>query len=387
VPAGPAVLTTLLPALRAALNGSGEPVLPHAADRTPHPTLRAGDPLPPGEDDEHDPTVVVVATSGSSGAPKGVLLGAAALLASASATHDRLGGPGRWLLALPAQHVAGVQVLVRSLVTGTEPGVLDLAAGFTPDGFAAAARALGGARRYTALVPTQLARLVDDGAHGGGNGLRELARFDAVLVGGSGTPAPLLARARAAGVRAVTTYGASETSGGCVYDGAPLDGVAVRLEAGRILLGGPTLARGYRGGDPERAFPTDADGTRWWRTPDAGRWESGRLEVLGRIDDAVLTGGATVLPAAVEAALLGMPGVAEAVVTGVEDPQWGQRVVAAVVPAPGLAPPTLPAVRDHVTAALGPYAAPRQLLVLDDLPLLGIGKPDRAAVARRAADG
>jgi O-succinylbenzoic acid--CoA ligase len=285
------------------------------------------------------------------------------------------------------------------MVTGTEPAVLDLSGGFTPAGFAAAARALRGARRYTALVPTQLVRLIEDG----GEGLRELARFDAVLVGGAGTAPSVLNQAAIAGVRVVTTYGASETCGGCVYDGVPLDGVCVRIEpagraadggvgnggdgVGRIVLGGPTLARGYRGGDPEGAFATDEEGRRWWRTADAGRRRGGRLEVLGRLDEAVLSGGVTVMPAAVEAALLALPGVAEAVVTGVDDPQWGQRVVAAIVPPAGTAPPTLAAVRTRVAAVLGPYAAPRQLLVLDALPLLGVGKPDRAAVARRAAAG
>ncbi len=388
---GPGVLATLLPALRAALAGDSDPLLPHAADRPPPAALAPGEPLAHGEDDEHDPTVVVVATSGSSGAPKGVLLSASALLASASATHDRLGGPGRWLLALPAQHVAGVQVLVRSLVARTTPAVLDLAAGFTPAGFAAAAAALPGDRRYTALVPTQLVRLLDAADAGDGDGLRELARFDAVLVGGAGTPPGVLTRAADAGVRVVTTYGASETCGGCVHDGVPLDGVGVRLEPGdrgeRVLLGGPTLARGYRGGDPDAAFVTSPDGERWWRTADAGRLDAGRLQVLGRLDDAVLTGGATVFPAAVEAVLLRLPGVAEALVTGVDDAQWGRRVVAAVVPVPGTPGPGLDDVRALVAAELGPYAAPRQLLVLDSLPLLGVGKPDRAAVARLAAGG
>jgi O-succinylbenzoic acid--CoA ligase len=384
---GPAVLDTLLPALREALSGSGDPLLPHLADRPPAPSLGAGEPLGPDEDDKHDPTVVVVATSGSSGDPKGVLLSAGALLASASATHDRLGGSGRWLLALPAQHVAGVQVLVRSLVGGTRPGVLDLREGFTPAAFAAAAAAFDGVRRYTALVPTQLVRLLHDAEHGDGAGLAELARFDGVLVGGAATAAPVLERARAAGVRVVTTYGASETCGGCVYDGVPLDGVRVGLEPdGRIRLGGPTLARGYRGGDPDGAFVDDA-GERWWRTADAGRWDGERLAVLGRIDDAVLTGGATVSPAAVEAAILGLRGVAEAVVVGVDDVEWGRRVVAAVVPAPGAVAPDLDVVRAHVSRSLGPYAAPRQLLVLSALPLVGVGKPDRAAVARLAAGG
>jgi O-succinylbenzoic acid--CoA ligase len=393
---GAAAVAALLPALRAALNGSGDPVLPHAADRPPPRHLGPGEPLAPGEDDEHDPTVVVVATSGSTGAPKGVLLPASALLASASATHDRLGGPGRWLLALPAQHVAGVQVLVRSLVSRTEPAVLDLATGFTAEAFAATAAAMpAGRRRYTALVPTQLVRLLEAADAGADDGLRELARFDAVLVGGAGTPAPVLQRAADAGVRVVTTYGASETCGGCVYDGVPLDGVLVSIDdglddsagSGRVLLAGPTLARGYRGGDPDGAFTVDGDGTRWWRTADAGRVDDGRLTVLGRLDDAVLTGGATVLPSAVEAVLLTAPGIAQAVVTGVDDPQWGRRVVAAVVPAPGAPAPTLDDVRALVADRLGPWAAPRQLLVLDAMPSIGVGKPDRAAVARLAAEG
>ena len=283
VAAGPAAVEALLPALREALSGAGDAVLPHAADLPPAAGLRAGEPLAAAEDDPHDPTVVVVATSGSSGAPKGVLLSASALLASASATHDRLGGPGRWLLALPAQHVAGLQLLVRSLIARTEPVALDLTAGFTPAGFAAAARGITGSRRYTALVPTQLVRLLDDAQAGGGEGLAELTGFDAVLVGGAATPRPVLDRAVAAGVRVVTTYGASETCGGCVYDGVPLDGVRVGLEgpAGRVRLGGPTLARGYRGGDPAAAFVVDEDGTRWWRTADAGRFDGERLEVLG----------------------------------------------------------------------------------------------------------
>ena len=201
----------------------------------------------------------------------------------------------------------------------------------------------------------------------------------------------MLERAAAAGVRVVTTYGASETGGGCVYDGVPLDGVRVRLGDGpdpsRVLLGGPTLARGYRGGDPDRAFVRDDDGERWWRTADAGRLDDGRLQVLGRLDDAVLTGGVTVLPAAVEAVLLRLPGITEAVVAGVDDPEWGRRVVAAVVPAAGAPAPALADVRDLVAAELGPAAAPRQLLVLDALPLVGVGKPDRAAVARLAAGG
>jgi O-succinylbenzoic acid--CoA ligase len=384
VPAGAGVLG-LLPALRAALCGDGPAVLPHLAGTTPAAALGPGEPLAPGEDDEADPTVAVVATSGSTGDPKGALLTASALLASASATHDRLGGPGRWLLALPADHVAGLQVLLRAMVTGTEPGIVDLLGGFDPAAFTAAARALPGHRRYTALVPTQVRRLLD----AGGAARAALASLDAVLVGGAATPPPLLAEARAAGVRVVTTYGMSETCGGCIYDGRPLGGVRAEVDGqGRVRLGGPTLARGYRGGDPAGAFSTDGDGVRWFRTGDAGiLGPDGSLTVLGRLDDVIVTGGLKVAPGVVENALLAIPGVTEAVVVGVPDREWGERIVAFVVPAPGGEPPTLDVVRRLVTDRAGRHAAPHQLLVLERLPLRGPGKPDRARLRQLAENG
>ena len=377
----------LLPVLRSALAGDGPALLPTEPGQLPAASLRAGAPLGPGEDDPADPTVAVLVTSGSTGDPKGALLPASALLASASATHDRLGGPGRWLLALPAHHVAGLQVLVRSLVTGTTPVVLDLTDGFDPAAFAAAAATTRGPRRYTALVPTQVRRLLD-----AGDAARQaLAGFDAVLVGGAATPLALRAEAADAGVRLVTTYGMSETCGGCVYDGVPLDGVEVRLDPdARIRLVGPMVARGYRTGPGladglTDAFGTDPDGRRWFRSEDLGELVDGRLTVLGRADDVVVTGGLKVAPGPVEALLLLLPGVAEVVVVGVDDAEWGQRVVAAVVPAPGRPVPTLDAVRRAVRPSLGAAATPRQLLVLDHVPLRGPGKPDRAEVARLAA--
>jgi O-succinylbenzoic acid--CoA ligase len=241
-------------------------------------------------------------------------------------------------------------------------------------------------------VPTQLARLLDAGGAAAG----ALAGFDAVLVGGAATPEPLRERALAAGVRLVPTYGMTETCGGCVYDGRPLDGVRVTVEGGRILLGGPVLARGYRGGDDARAFVLDGDGRRWFRTDDTGRLDPDPgtgtgagvgpvLTVTGRMDDVIVTGGLKVSPGAVEAALLQLPGVREAVVIGLEDAEWGRRVVAAVVPGTGAAAPDLARVRAHVAAAVAPHAAPRQMLVLAELPLRGPGKPDRARIARLAA--
>ncbi|WP_460446686.1 o-succinylbenzoate--CoA ligase [Angustibacter aerolatus] len=360
----------------AALDGTGDALLPVPADGAAGlDALRPGTPLAPGEDDEHDPTALVVATSGSTGDAKGAVLPASALRHSATATLQRLGGPATWLLALPAHHVAGVQVLVRSALADRVP--VRLGPGpFTPAAFEAATGLLRG-RTCTALVPTQLVRLLD----AGGSALAALASFDAVLVGGAATPPALLDRARAAGVRVVTTYGSSETSGGCVYDGAPLDGVRVELADGVVRLGGPTIARGYR---PAHPGVDVEDGVRWFTTNDLGRWDGDRLVVLGRADDVLVTGGEKVAPQAVEAVLSQVPGVAESLVVGVPDPEWGQRVVALVVPSSS-GPPALDVVRDAVRERLGPHAAPRALLVVDALPSRGIGKPDRAAATALAA--
>lgn len=383
VPVDEAVLG-LLPRLRSALSGEGPALLPIEIGRPVPPSLRPGTPLGAAEDDAGDPTVAVLVTSGSTGDPKGALLPASALLASASAAHDRLGGPGRWLLALPAHHVAGLQVLIRCLVSGTVPAVLDLSSGFVPEAFAAAAAEVRGLRRYTALVPTQVRRLLD----AGGAPLAALAEFDAVLVGGAATPPTLRAEAEAVGVRMVGTYGMSETCGGCVYDGVPLDGVSVHLDPpdGRIRLTGPVVARGYRNGQgPVDAFGCTPDGQRWFRSKDLGVVTDGQLEVLGRADDVIVTGGLKVAPGPVEAVLLRLPGVAEAVVVGAEDAEWGQRVVAVVVPAPGHPAPALEVLRAAVRSAVAAPAAPRQLLVLDRLPLRGPGKPDRVELTRLAA--
>ncbi|RKT57873.1 o-succinylbenzoate--CoA ligase [Saccharothrix australiensis] len=330
---------------------------------------------PTGGDPAHrsweDAAALAVGTSGSTGEPKEVLLSASALTTSAELTHARLGGPGTWLLALPTTHIAGIQVLVRSLVAGTEPGVLDLAAGFRASGFATAARAVLArpGRHYTALVPTQLARLVATD----GPGLATARDFDAVLVGGAAAPPSLLARARAAGVRVVTTYGMSETAGGCVYDGVPLDGVRVRLVDGRVELAGPVLALGYRGGEPFGE---------WFRTGDLGRWADGRLEVLGRADDVIISGGENVSPVEVERVLAAQPGVREACVVGVPDPEWGQAVVAAVVPSDPHAPPSADHLAGAVREAVGRSAAPKRVAFVTALPVRGPGKIDRVAVAR-----
>lgn len=373
-------------ALRAALDGAGDALLPTSgdpADDARLAPLAPGTPLRAGEDDDTDPTALVLATSGSTGQPRGALLQRSALVASATATHERLGAPGTWLLALSPHHVAGVQVLVRSLLAGTRPGVLDIEGGFAPDAFATATAALLArttSARYTALVPTQLGRLLD----AGGAPAAALASYDGVLVGAAATPPPLLERAAGAGVRVVTTYGMSETCGGCVYDGSPLAGVEAQVAgAGRVVLGGAVVARGYRlrPGSPEF---TRRAGRRWFATSDLGVLRDGRLVVTGRADDVIVTGGLKVEPQGVEAVVAAVPGVREVLVVGVPDPTWGQAVVAVVVAAPS-GPPALQQVRNAVSAALGAAAAPQRLVVVDALPLRGPGKPDRAAAAQLAA--
>ncbi|WP_232321070.1 o-succinylbenzoate--CoA ligase [Mycobacterium shimoidei] len=323
-----------------------------------------------------DDVALVVTTSGTTGTPKGALLTADALTASASATHDRLGGPGRWLLALPPYHIAGVQVLVRSLLAGTTPVEVDVSAGFDITQLPAAVGKLGPGRRYTSLVAAQLAKALTDRSASAA-----LAELDAVLIGGGPAPQPVLKAAAAAGVTVIRTYGMSETAGGCVYDGIPLDGVRLRVDAdGRIVIGGATLAKGYR--NPPTPDPFAEPG--WFRTDDVGTLDdSGVLTVLGRADEAISTGGLTVLPQLVEAALSTHPAVAACAVFGVADERLGQRVVAAVVVAEGCAAPSLDALRAHVAGSLDSTAAPRELHMVDALPMRGIGKVDRQALIRR----
>ncbi|MGH3883992.1 MAG: o-succinylbenzoate--CoA ligase [Pseudonocardiaceae bacterium] len=321
------------------------------------------------------PGQVVVSTSGSTGQPKWVQLSAAVLAASAAAAQARLGGPGRWLLALPCQHVAGLQVLIRAALAGSRPAVLDMRNGFDPAAFGAAAAQLvreSEGRCYTALVPTQLARLLETGPEA-------LVCFDAVLLGGAAAPDRLLQQARAAGVRVVTTYGMTETAGGCVYDGWPLDGTRIRVDgAGNIELAGPMLATGYLDA-PEETAAAFRDG--WFRTSDLGRLDArGRLQVLDRADDVVVTGGLNVAPADVEAVLTGLPGVAAACVVGLPDPEWGERVTAAVVAADPGRPPDPAALRAAARRLLTGAQAPKEIVLFDALPLRGVGKPDRSAV-------
>lgn len=414
---------------------------------------------------------MVLRTSGSTtGTGKLVGVSMDALVASARATHKRLGGPGIWVLALPAYHAAGVQVLVRAAVAGThvfnaykEGGfdpqhlaqVIDAACAAAGDavpscgddaasscGADAASSRAGGAGEaalaaddsgracpvYTSLVPTQLRRALDDEQLRGA-----LARLDAVLIGGAAADAQLLEQAKAAGIRVVTTYGMSETCGGCVYDGQPLPGVSMDVDqaTGAIWLSGPMLATGYLGDEERtrRCFvsrpqaqvaegTSDAGGTasaaesaeagvggpgagsgadageparRWFITSDRGHIVDGRLQVLGRLDDVIISGGIKVEPGPIEALLALNPLVSECAVVGLPDLQWGQVVTAVVVPAsmPGLGRvdegAILAQIRVYLEQKLSGAQCPKQVLLADALPYKGIGKVDRRALAQSLA--
>ncbi|HXS62380.1 MAG TPA: AMP-binding protein [Streptosporangiaceae bacterium] len=382
----------LLSRLSAALDGSGpaflplDPGLPQASldkllaafapdaivtneGTKPLAVPDAGRGSTPGVDED---VAVVLATSGSTGVPKGAELTASAMLSSARASLTWLGAGlsgagGRWLCCLPTHHISGLGVLVRSLVSGKEPLIVDR---IDAD--------LAGAADcdYVSLVPTQLQRLLETGA--------PVSRFRAILLGGAAAAPGLLEAASTAGARVVTTYGMTETCGGCVYNGTPLDGV--RLASGpdgRIQISGPVLFSGYRLA-PELTRQYLADG--WFVTSDLGGLDAeGRLELHGRADDVINSGGEKIVPGLVEQALRDCPSVKDAVVVGVPDPEWGERVIAVVVPDDESAPPELADLRAAVAARLPRYAAPRAVVIAAEIPMLTSGKPDRLAVRMIAA--
>jgi O-succinylbenzoic acid--CoA ligase len=293
-----------------------------------------------------------------------VLIPPDAVVASARATTERLGGPGAWLLAIPAERIGGALVIARTLLDRTDLVTMPSGA-FTAAGFAAATVAMPAGRRYTSLVPTQVVRLARSEA-----GRAALAAFDAVLVGGAPLP-PLGLDANL-----INTYGATETCGGCVYDGVPLDGVRVSTGDGVVRIGGPTLASGYADGD-DGAFVTER-GERWFVTPDAGAWDGGHLSIEGRADDVIITGGLKAHPARVERALDSLPYVEASAVAGRPDPEWGERVAAWVIAGPGM--PSLADVRADLATLLEPHELPRELTDAAELPLTAGGKIDRRAM-------
>lgn len=358
------------------------------------PTATATQPLPQIADDAqpHPDATLVIATSGTTGTPKLAQLGPSQLRASAAATHHVLGGPGAWLLALPAHHIAGLQVLLRSLAAGYTPEIQDTRQGFALREFADATSALlrrtPQTRHYTSLVPTQLHKILtaDPTAPDSAAARTALRQFDAILVGGAALSPDLAQQARTLGINIVTTYGSSETAGGCVYNGKPLPGATIKIDdTGRIWLGGETIAYGYLGQPEHPAFCQPG----WFRTDDHGHWEDtaaggGRtLSVDGRIDAAIQSGGLTIFPRIVEEAIAAHPDVAEVAVIGLPDARLGEKVVAVIVLRPEVsdAPLTVASLRDWLVARrLDKTAAPRGLIERSSLPLKGIGKIDYRAL-------
>jgi O-succinylbenzoic acid--CoA ligase len=362
VPPGPGVLE----ALRSALAGG--------------PAILVGDvPTPPGLAKTVGQRVaLVVETSGSTGTPKRVALSADAVLANAAASESALGGPGQWVLALPTHYIAGLNVLARSIAAETVPVSVE-GDHFTAAGFRAATERLSIPERYTSLVPPQLATLLEDPA-----AVEALRDFHGVLIGGQAAPGALLARAAEHGIRIVRSYGASETSGGCVYNGRPIGTTSLRIVDDEVWLGGPSLAEGYLGDDElsDDRFVM-ADGARWFRTSDAGVWDGTTLAVTGRRDDVIVSGGLKVSLGAIERVLRDQPGFADAVAVRVADDRWGE---AAVVFTTSAAPEsaddrTIAAVVD----ALGVAARPARIVRLEVLPTLASGKVDRMTLAALAA--
>ncbi|WP_240607222.1 AMP-binding protein [Cryobacterium aureum] len=354
-----------LAVLRAALAGNGPAVLP----------------VPVGSaaailSDVPRRVAVVIETSGSTGAPKRVMLATNALLAGAAASAVVLGGAGQWLLALPVHYIAGVQVLVRSIAAETSPLVLP-PGHFDPQQFRRLAETMTEPLRYTALVPVQLARLLD--AADDPALLAVLRRFTAILVGGQAIRPDLIARAAELDVRVVRTYGSSETAGGCIYNGVPIGDTLVRVVGGQLELSGSVLADGYLDDDVRTSERFVVEhGVRWYRTGDLGDIVDGRVRVLGRADNVIVSGGEKVSLDAVERIVRSCSGFEQAVVIGGDDEVWGQVPVVVVVVGEAAGDAVVAA---SVVAALGRAARPARIVRVAEIPLLASGKPDRRALA------
>ncbi len=295
-------------------------------------------------------SALVLPTSGSTGSPKSVVLSAKALITNARSTHKYLEAKSgeRWSLLLPTHHIAGINVLVRSIELGTIPVGVDSIAD------------------YTAIVPTQLYRAL----HGDQKLLTHLQQCQAVLVGGAPLDPDLRAEAQSSGIKIIATYGMTESCGGVVYDGVPLTGIELRIIEGRIAIRGPQIALGYLG----EAFPL-TDG--FFLTQDLGEIENGILKVLGRSDDQIISGGEKISLSAIENFLQGEFAHSEIIAFSKSDDQWGEKLCLA-----STGSFTLEELTKKVKERFGNHAAPKELFQVEEIPYLSIGKPDRKKLAR-----
>lgn len=367
----------LMGPLRAALFESGPAILPRPGGAK----LTATAPL-----EVPDDVAVVIETSGTTGAPKRVALTAGALLASARSAVSELGGPGQWLGVLPVHYIAGLQVVARSVLSDTTPVWLH------PQPFSTVAMAseyaalvdqASGAPLFTAMVPAQLQRILDDVESM--PELGEMMRsFSRILVGGQSIPTDLMERSQHAGYSVTKTYGSAETSGGCVWDHAPIGDVVVQEIEGRLAVSGSVIAHSYLGNESRtRESFRERDGVRWYFTDDAGSVdEHGRVHVRGRLDDVIVSGGVKVALGTIETVLHNRLGVTDAVVVGAANDQWGHVPVVVTTRVLDLA-----AMRSAVGAELGAEARPHTVVQVAEMPLLGSGKPDRLAITEMVKRG
>jgi len=304
---------------------------------------------------------LIVQSSGSTGEPKRIELSAEAIIHSARASMTRLGGPGQWLLALPVNYIAGANVLARSVLSDTQPVMMNTLMPFTAEAFVRGASLMEGSRRYTSLVPAQLRRLVE--AIDDAFVFSMLSKFDAILVGGQSPNWADVEQLRSRGINVVVTYGATETCGGCIYDGQPLEGVDFRLDGGLISISGPPLANDV--GD-------------WFQTNDLGELVDGRLEILGRADRVIISGGMKVSLERVEELATQIAGVEQAVAVGIES-QWGQSVGIVFTGSPEV---SFASLEQSISVA----ARPAKTLRVEQLPTLNSGKPDLLACGELLSD-
>jgi len=399
VPPGMGGVLKLASVIGPALDGTGPAIAPMADSpefivRQTLEALRPNDPEFPLESDD---IAIVSATSGSTGTPKGVLLSKQALEASATAFGNRFGTNNRWVVSMPAHRIAGIMVLVRSWFHNS-PFEIDPSVGgartFESAAFAATTMravresAADGRALMVSLVPTQIARLLESGSVG----IEALQSYDLVLSGAAATPQPMLNRMRELGIKVSVSYGMTETCGGCVFDGRPLDGVKVSLgtkddvEPGRVTISGPVTASGYR-------LRPDLDAVSFIsgqvQTHDVGKLDSsGLLHILGRLDDVVTVGGVNVALSAVESLIRHHPAIEDVAVIDLQDELWGSIPIAYVVTRYHIADTSnliseiQSTIRDQISRA----AVPRTVQFVASLPMLDSGKIDRISLRMQAAN-